>query len=69
MAYARSRGAPAIEAYPLDNGGAKVDLTMAYPGFRKSFEAAGFTHVTDTGSVLNGFRRALMRLDLSTGLP
>ena len=62
--FARERGAPAIEAYPLDNRGAKVDLTMAYPGLRKNFEAAGFTHVADTTSVLNGFPRVLVRLDL-----
>jgi GNAT superfamily N-acetyltransferase len=63
--YARSRGAPAIEAYPLDNGVAKVDLTMAYAGIRGSFEAAGFVHAADTTSVLNGFPRVVMRRDLS----
>ena len=62
--YARERGAPAVEAYPLDNQGAKVDLTMAYPGLRKNFEAAGFAYVTDTASVLAGFPRVLMRRDL-----
>jgi GNAT superfamily N-acetyltransferase len=61
---ARERGAPVVEAYPLDNRGAKVDLTMAYPGLRKNFEAAGFTVVADTESVLNGFPRVLMRKDL-----
>jgi GNAT superfamily N-acetyltransferase len=62
--FARDRAAPAVEAYPLDNQGAKVDLTMAYPGLRKNFEAAGFDYVTDTESVLSGFPRVLMRLDL-----
>jgi len=61
---ARSFGAPAIEGYPVDNGGRKVDLTMAYVGTRKLFEDAGFTEAADTGSVLNGFPRVLMRLDL-----
>lgn len=28
--YARSHGAPAIEGYPVDNDGQRVDLTMAY---------------------------------------
>jgi GNAT superfamily N-acetyltransferase len=32
--FARSYGAPAIEGYPVDNAGAKVDLTMAYVGTR-----------------------------------
>jgi hypothetical protein len=62
--FARERGAPAIEAYPIDNRGAKVDLTMAYAGIRKNFEAAGFTQAAETTSVLNGFPRVLMRLDL-----
>jgi GNAT superfamily N-acetyltransferase len=66
--FARARGAPVIEAYPLDNGGAKVDLTMAYAGIRKNFEAAGFTHAADTTSVLAGHRRILMRLDLRPSL-
>ncbi len=61
---ARSYGAPAIEGYPVDNGGRKVDLTMAYVGTRRLFEAAGFRKVADTDSVLDGFPRVLMRLDL-----
>lgn len=63
--YARSQGAPAVEAYPVDNGGKKVDLTMAYVGTRALFERAGFSKVSDTDSVLNGFPRLLMRLDLT----
>ena len=62
--FARERGAPAVEGYPVDNGGEKVDLTMAYVGTRSLFERAGFTKAADTGSVLNGFPRVLMRLDL-----
>ncbi len=62
--FARSQGAPAVEAYPVDNRGEKVDLTMAYVGTRALFEHAGFTHAADTDSVLNGFPRVLMRLDL-----
>lgn len=61
---ARGYGAPAIEGYPVDNGGSKVDLTMAYVGTRKLFEKAGFVKAADTDSVLNGFPRVLMRLDL-----
>jgi GNAT superfamily N-acetyltransferase len=63
--YARSRGAPAIEGYPVDNGGRKVDSTMAYVGTRALFEKAGFRKVADTSSVLNGFPRLLMRLELT----
>lgn len=61
---AREGGAPAIEGYPVDNQGEKVDLTMAYVGTRRLFERAGFVKVAETDSVLDGFRRVLMRLDL-----
>jgi GNAT superfamily N-acetyltransferase len=64
VAYARSQGAPAIEGYPVDNKGKKVDLTMAYVGTRKLFEDAGFTKVADTRSVSGGFPRVVMRLEL-----
>ncbi|MBF4994303.1 GNAT family N-acetyltransferase [Arthrobacter gandavensis] len=62
--FARGHGAPAVEAYPVDNQGAKVELTMAYVGTRSVFEAAGFTKAADTDSVLGGFPRVLMRLTL-----
>ena len=62
--YARAAGAPAIEGYPVDNRGKKVDLTMAYVGTKKLFESAGFEKAADTTSRLDGFPRVLMRLDL-----
>ncbi|CAN7552988.1 GNAT family N-acetyltransferase [Arthrobacter sp. LjRoot14] len=62
--FARSHGAPAIEGYPVDNEGRHVDLTMAYVGTRSLFEQAGFTMSAPTDSVINGFPRVLMRLDL-----
>jgi GNAT superfamily N-acetyltransferase len=61
---AREHGAPAVEAIPVDNQGAKVDLTMAFVGTRSLFEAAGFTKVADTRSVSGGFPRVVMRLAL-----
>jgi GNAT superfamily N-acetyltransferase len=61
---ARQHGAPAIEGYPVDNRGEKVDLTMAYVGTRRLFERAGFVKAADTDSVLDGFPRVLMRLNL-----
>jgi GNAT superfamily N-acetyltransferase len=69
VAYARSQGAPAIEGYPVDNGGRKVDLTMAYVGTRALFEKAGFRRSADTSSVISGFPRVLMRLDLDQTVP
>jgi GNAT superfamily N-acetyltransferase len=62
--FAKKNGAPAIEGYPVDNKGEKVDLTMAYVGTRKLFQRAGFRKAADTDSVLNGFPRVLMRLEL-----
>jgi GNAT superfamily N-acetyltransferase len=62
--YARECGAPAVEGYPVDNGTAKVDLTMAYVGTRALFERAGFTKAADTDAVSGGFPRVLMRRDL-----
>ena len=62
--FARDAHAPAIEGYPVDNRGKKVDLTMAYVGTRRLFEDAGFLKASGTTSVLNGFPRVLMRLDL-----
>lgn len=59
--FARSHGAPVVEGYPVDNRGAKVDLTMAYVGTRALFERAGFTKAADTDAVSGGFPRVLMR--------
>ena len=64
VAFARSHGAPVIEGYPVDNRGAKVDATMAYVGTRAVFEKAGFRKVADTSSVVGGFPRVLMQLEL-----
>ena len=65
--HARSQGAPVVEGYPVDNQGARVDLTMAYVGTRAMFERAGFTKVADTAAVSGGFPRVLVRRDLRTG--
>lgn len=64
VAFARDNGAPAVEGYPVDNRGAKVDLTMAYVGTKKLFEDAGFVEAAETTSVLAGFPRVLMRREL-----
>jgi GNAT superfamily N-acetyltransferase len=59
--YAAAKGAPAVEGYPVDNQGRKVDLTMAFVGTRSLFEKAGFTKAADTTAVAGGFPRVLMR--------
>jgi GNAT superfamily N-acetyltransferase len=62
--FARTSGAPAIEGYPVDNRGEKVDLTMAYVGTKSLFEKAGFREAAPPASRLAGFPRVLMRLAL-----
>ena len=63
VVYARSKGAPAVEGYPVDNKGQRVDLTMAYVGTRKLFEDSGFTKVAETAAVSGGIPRVVMRLN------
>ncbi|MBS2938856.1 GNAT family N-acetyltransferase [Nocardioides sp. J2M5] len=62
VAYALDRDAPAVEGYPVDNHGEKVDLTMAYVGTRALFERAGFELAARTDATSAGFPRVLMRL-------
>jgi GNAT superfamily N-acetyltransferase len=62
--WARRQDAVAIEGYPVDNAGARVNQTLAYVGTRKLFEQAGFTKAAYTTSVSDGFPRVVMRLDL-----
>lgn len=65
VAHARDSGAPAIEGYPVDNGGVRINQTMAYVGTRRLFESAGFSKVAESGSVFEGFPRVVMRRALS----
>jgi GNAT superfamily N-acetyltransferase len=62
--YAREAGAPALEAYPVEPGGRRVDTAFGYVGFVPMFEAAGFRQVAETTSKSAGRTRILMRLDL-----
>ncbi len=62
--FARREGATILEGYPLDNAGKTINTTMAYVGTKRLFDKAGFRQVAHTKSVLDGFARVLMRLDL-----
>lgn len=64
--YARSRGAPALEAYPVDTDGRRIDTASAYVGTTAMFERAGFRRVTETTARSAGLARWVMRLDLTT---
>lgn len=61
VAYAASRGAPAVESYPVDPGDRRMDLTMAFVGTRRMFEKAGFEVVGETGAVASKMPRLVMR--------
>ncbi|GAA3697460.1 GNAT family N-acetyltransferase [Arthrobacter ginkgonis] len=61
--YAASRGAPAVEAYPVDPEG-RMDLTMAFVGTRSMFEKAGFRVIGTTDAVAGRMPRLIMRRDL-----
>lgn len=65
IAYARAQGAPALEAYPIDPDGGRVDSTFAYVGTLAMFERAGFQRITETTARSAGRSRWLMRLELA----
>ena len=64
VTYAREQGAPALEAYPVDTGGARIHGTAAYVGVASMFEAAGFRRVLETDARSDHRPRWLMRLEL-----
>lgn len=58
--YAASRGAPAVEVYPVDPP-ARMDLTMAFVGVKRMYDVAGFEVVGSTNAVAGGLPRLIMR--------
>lgn len=62
--YARSKGAPAVEAHPVDPPG-RMDLTMAFVGTRSMFEKVGFEVVGTTDAVASKMPRLVMRRELT----
>lgn len=62
--YARRHGAPAIEGYPIDPGGKRVNTADVYVGTMGIFERAGFRRVGQTGATSARLPRWHMRLDL-----
>jgi len=63
--WAASQGAPAVEAYPVDPGAERMDLTMAFVGTRAMFENAGFEAIGTTDAVASRMPRLVMRRDLA----
>ncbi|WP_372736953.1 GNAT family N-acetyltransferase, partial [Nocardioides sp.] len=62
--YAAERGAPAVEAYPVDPGDKRMDLTMAFVGTRRMFEKCGFEVIGTTDAVASKMPRLIMRRSL-----
>lgn len=62
---ARSHGAPALEAYPVDPDGKRIDAASAYVGTVTMFERQGFRRVMETSAWSAGLPRWLMRLELA----
>ncbi len=60
--YARSSGAPGVEAYPIDPEGGRVDVSFGYVGVTPMFEKAGFVRVVETSARSDRRPRILMRL-------
>jgi len=65
--FAAAAGISALEAYPIDPEGARVDVSFGYIGFTPMFERAGFERVLVTDARSAGRPRWLMRLDLTGG--
>lgn len=62
--YARQNEAPALEAYPVDPAGKRIDVAFAYVGTMSIFEQAGFRRVRETSAHSAGLPRWLVRLEL-----
>jgi GNAT superfamily N-acetyltransferase len=63
---AHQHGAPALEAYPVDPAGGRIDTAFAYVGTISMFEREGFRRVIETSARSAGLPRWLMRLELAT---
>ena len=61
---AREAGAPGVEAYPIDPGGARVEVGAGFVGIASMFDAAGFRRVLTTAGHSGRLPRLLVRLDL-----
>ena len=64
IAFARDRGAPMLEAYPIESGAGRVSSAFAYVGTTRLFESVGFERIVQTSSKSGGRPRWLMRRSL-----
>lgn len=59
--HAAAHGAPAVEGYPVDSRGERVDVISGYVGSVDVFERAGFVRAAPTTGVSGGTTRVVMR--------
>ncbi len=64
VAFAAAHGAPALEGYPVETGGARLSTSLAYVGTTGMFERAGFARVAATDATSARRPRWVMRHDL-----
>ncbi|WP_030759168.1 GNAT family N-acetyltransferase [Streptomyces sp. NRRL F-2664] len=62
--HARANGAPAVEGYPVDPEGGRVNPTLAYVGTMDMFERAGFRRILRTEAKSDKRHRWIVRRDL-----
>jgi len=63
-AYAVERGAPGLEAYPVDPGEGRIPAAVGYTGLLSTFEAAGFRVVHRIDSPQATVQRVIVRRDV-----
>lgn len=61
VGFAASYGAPAIEGYPVDAEGTRVNTTLAFVGTTAMFEKVGFERIAETKATSAGRTRWIMR--------
>lgn len=66
VGFARSHGAPAVEGYPIDAEGTRVNTTLAFVGTTALFERAGFERIAETKATSAGRTRWIMRRNLGS---
>lgn len=64
VGYAAEQGAHAVEAYPIDAGGDRIDRTQASAGLLQWFTDAGFAVTGDTGYRVAGHPRVIVRKEV-----
>jgi GNAT superfamily N-acetyltransferase len=63
-AYALERGAPGLEAYPVDPGEGRIPAALGYTGLLSTFEAAGFRVVRRIDAPQATVQRVIVRREV-----